>query len=758
MRRFTITLVALLISAVAINAAIINVPDDQPTIQTGIDVAVDGDTVLVHSGTYYENINYNGKNIVIGSLFLTTQDTSYIDSTVIDGEGGTAVAISNGEGLDAILIGFTIQNGGNGISIAHSYPQIIHNKIKNNTSCGINCTESRSFISNNLISDNALGIRCQVGVEDSPILTIASNTIKDNGAGIMCWNDSPIIRNNIIRDNENYGIYCEESYSEITTNIIVANGKGIEITFFCGLTIVHNTISHDDVGIYFNPCGQPTFAWIENSINYGNGISFDINFAEEPTYGFVGYCCIEGEIPAWLTDQGGNIYTDPLFVGNYNLQWDEEARSPCIDAGDPDTDWDEDETPPDMGAIPAIEHDFDGRTLKPKWTWISFPILDTLADNNTDALFVLDSVLDNMEICKGKNNDVWYDGVNWHNDIGNFYSVDGYKINMNASDKLHIPGFLEDPDAVITLEPEIWNWIGYFLSYSQRPEDAFPDSIWNDYLTYIKGQYWSMFKWNGEWIGDEGTLNYGELYTVKSIDECSFSWEDSGEQVDPYEREGTDYFSFEEKADYEPIMVDTVYGQMPEEIGVFVGDECIGASKVNEYPVQVLAYIEDDTTGSKDGQSGVPLSFQLYYSNKGLNQVEFVKRVKVLDFETSNFVDNPVYLSSDEFAIVRLNVSGEPVPELESIDFTLSQNYPNPFNPETVIRYTIPEDSKVELSIYNAKGQLVRRLVQERQKKGSYKVIWDGKDDRGAEISSGLYLYQIKANARMSVKKMLIIK
>ena len=413
-----------------------------------------------------------------------------------------------------------------------------------------------------------------------------------------------------------------------------------------------------------------------------------------------------------------------------------------------------------MGAIPAIEHDFDGRTLKPKWTWISFPILDTLADNNTDALFVLDSVLDNMEICKGKDNKVWWDpGIpGWQNDIGNFYSVDGYKINMNASDKLHIPGFLEDPDAVITLEPEIWNWIGYFLSYSQRPEDAFPDSIWNDYLTYIKGQYWSMFKWNGEWIGDEGTLNYGELYTVKSIDECSFSWEDSGEQVDPYEREGTDYFSFEEKADYEPIMVDTVYGQMPEEIGVFVGDECIGASKVNEYPVQVLAYIEDDTTGSKDGQSGVPLSFQLYYSNKGLNQVEFVKRVKVLDFETSNFVDNPVYLSSDEFAIVRLNVSGEPVPELESIDFTLSQNYPNPFNPETVIRYTIPEDSKVELSIYNAKGQLVRRLVQERQKKGSYKVIWDGKDDRGAEISSGLYLYQIKANARMSVKKMLIIK
>ena len=64
-------------------ATTINVPADIDSIQGGINLAVDGDTVLVDVGTYYENINFNGKNIVVGSLTLTTGDTSYISQTII---------------------------------------------------------------------------------------------------------------------------------------------------------------------------------------------------------------------------------------------------------------------------------------------------------------------------------------------------------------------------------------------------------------------------------------------------------------------------------------------------------------------------------------------------------------------------------------------------------------------------------------------------------------------------------------------------
>ena len=86
------------------NATIIDIPDDYPTIQQGIDASTDGDTVLVQPGTYEENINFNGHNIVLGSLFVTTGDTSFTSLTVIDGSYAfSAVRFENGENGNAKL-------------------------------------------------------------------------------------------------------------------------------------------------------------------------------------------------------------------------------------------------------------------------------------------------------------------------------------------------------------------------------------------------------------------------------------------------------------------------------------------------------------------------------------------------------------------------------------------------------------------------------------------------------------------------------
>ena len=77
-RIFPISILTALFLTSSATATIIHVPQDQPTIQAGINAAMDEDTVLVDTGTYVENINFNGKNIVVGSLLLTTGDTSYL--------------------------------------------------------------------------------------------------------------------------------------------------------------------------------------------------------------------------------------------------------------------------------------------------------------------------------------------------------------------------------------------------------------------------------------------------------------------------------------------------------------------------------------------------------------------------------------------------------------------------------------------------------------------------------------------------------
>jgi len=110
-----------------LSATIINIPADQPTIQAGINVSVDGDTIMVYPGTYLENIDYNGKNITVASLFLTTQDTTFISQTVIDGnQNDSVVTFENGEDSTAVLCGFTITNGkaeeGGGINCYYSAP------------------------------------------------------------------------------------------------------------------------------------------------------------------------------------------------------------------------------------------------------------------------------------------------------------------------------------------------------------------------------------------------------------------------------------------------------------------------------------------------------------------------------------------------------------------------------------------------------------------------------------------------------------
>jgi hypothetical protein len=89
---------------------------------------------------------------------------------------------------------------------------------------------------------------------------------------------------------------------------------------------------------------------------------------------------------------------------------------------------------------------------------------------------------------------------------------------------------------------------------------------------------------------------------------------------------------------------------------------------------------------------------------------------------------------------------------------TLSQNVPNPFNPQTTIRFTLPQNERVALAIYNANGQLVKSLVSGEKARGTYDITWDGHDSKGNQVSSGVYFYRLSAGKFSETKKMVMLK
>jgi len=95
---------------------------------------------------------------------------------------------------------------------------------------------------------------------------------------------------------------------------------------------------------------------------------------------------------------------------------------------------------------------------------------------------------------------------------------------------------------------------------------------------------------------------------------------------------------------------------------------------------------------------------------------------------------------------------------LVPISYQLEQNYPNPFNPETTIQYQLARRGHVALEIYNMLGQKIYTLVNEIQNTGQHSVIWDGINDTGSRIASGIYFYQMKTGEFSATKKLLLIR
>jgi hypothetical protein len=90
--------------------------------------------------------------------------------------------------------------------------------------------------------------------------------------------------------------------------------------------------------------------------------------------------------------------------------------------------------------------------------------------------------------------------------------------------------------------------------------------------------------------------------------------------------------------------------------------------------------------------------------------------------------------------------------------FSVSQNYPNPFNPSTIINYALPRSSLVTIKIYNVLGQEVRTLVNSELQAGNYTVQWNGDNNTGRSVASGIYIYRVAAGQTVKTMKMMYLK
>ncbi len=349
--------------------------------------------------------------------------------------------------------------------------------------------------------------------------------------------------------------------------------------------------------------------------------------------------------------------------------------------------------------------------------------------------------------------------------------------------------FIKNPNDAINCDTNFYSgawqreiYLGYYLQESMDPFDALGPVLSN--LVGIYAKDWSLVRvpvadggllhpeepwldFTNIWLGrvsngQQPTINPGEMVVVEYIGnpdhtDVVFKW--GGENpdqyfLDPVSRDMPRHFGYEEQPEYIPIFIQMDLdqyedGNKPLEVAVFINNECKGAAVIKEDQVQLNAYICADSTDAL-----ASMEFQLWFPEK--HKDLRVGSYLVMNENNGRYELRKATVSDcSNFLRVSLDASSPLVGPMVN---SLIGNFPNPFNPDTIIKYDIAKKTDAKLEVYNTKGQLVKTLFNATREPGSYAAKWDGKNNNGRTVGTGVYFYRLSTDGKTLTKKMLLLK
>lgn len=713
------------------------------SIQSAVNNASSGDTILVFDGVYEEYINIPNQGYP-GKTDLIIESVNGPENCIISADPFFGSCLYASNHVDRFE-GFTVTGA------FWNCAMVFHD--------GVNIITNCIFEDNDLSNGNVL----------------ESWSSGDNVKEISYC----IFRNNVAQ----YAIYLNEDY--LLGSNPEANENYKHNLFDDGIFYIINASSNyhgnfENNTFVDSPYGLYLYLAADVSVKNCIFSSAGINNGPYSPNITVSYSCFTNagyqNTPHFTWGAGNLVNTDPKFCPVEPYKYYLLEGSPCIDAGDPNITGGDVRI--DMG---CYESNTDIKYCKGDgdfWNWVSFPRLVRTGNNSCDVTDVLEGFLDwpfdDLTLlfeCE-ENNPIptlKYDDPTWTPTSYNVKSSLGYKLNIEEEGDMYLPleGTRSGIDVNNPLDDNLVagvgteNWMGYWLPESQNIVYAFGD-FWT-YVEEVWAQDWYYNKnSNNRGIGEaepvsesvEGkTLEYGKGYIVRferTTQVSDFYWTSSGIAEEPESRGESENFEFSEAAEYE--VIDVV--DIPEdvlEIGVFQDDVCVGAVVVDDECEQILVYPDDVN------REPIPFNFEIVTTNRGLRLP--IENYQVLNPETGMFEYGSVTSGQQNNSVVMFGGIGHQhynAPEVESI--ILHGNYPNPFNPTTEISFSLSSDQFINLVIYNTKGQSVRKLTQGNFTVGEHSVSWDGTDNEGKNVSSGLYFYKLKTDDHEYSKKMLLLK